>query len=118
VSREQILASRAVIEALAPEGVVLRQGKVIGDYIDAYRVGSHLATRQNFQNLSGDEILTAIGPAWREAKRGYPRALGEALARAGLDPDVASLRSDVVRAIIRFYDPLPFVITSQTKRHQ
>jgi hypothetical protein len=105
-----------VIEALAPEGAILRQGQMLGDSIDAARVGSHLATTRNFQNMTAAEILAAIGPAWVEAVRDYPKALGEALARAGLDPDVASLRNDAVEAIIRFYDPLPFLVTSRALR--
>jgi hypothetical protein len=67
--------------------------------------------------MSGDEVLAAMGPAWREAGRDYPRALGEALARAGLDPDSAALRSVAVKAIIGFYDPLPLMVTSRRKHH-
>ncbi|MBY3433559.1 hypothetical protein HFN89_05300 [Rhizobium laguerreae] len=90
----------------------------MGDRIDAGRVGDHLATTRNFQNMDADGILTALGGAWVEADREYPKVLGEALAMAGLDPDVTSLRSAAIDAIVLFYDPLPLVVTSRTrKRH-
>jgi hypothetical protein len=51
----------------------LRQGKVLGDRIDAGRVGGHLATTHNFQNMDADGILTALGGAWAEPTGIIPR---------------------------------------------
>jgi hypothetical protein len=112
----QTSENRAVIEALGPEGSALRRGDCLGDSIDAAVVGSHLATRRNFKDMSADGVLAALGPVWREVGRDYPRALGEALARAGLEPDVAALRTVAVNAIIAFYNPLPLVVNSRSKR--
>jgi hypothetical protein len=118
VNKAEKHEGRSAIEALAPDTSTLRQGKVLGDHIDAGRIGDHLATTQNFQNLDADGILAALGGAWVEADRDYPKVLGEALTRAGLDPDVTSLRSAAINAIVLFYDPLPLAVTSQTrKRH-
>jgi hypothetical protein len=116
VNKVETHEGRSVIEALSLDHATLRQGKVLGDHIDARRVGDHLATTHNFQDMDADRILTALGRTWVEANREYPKALGEALARAGLDPDVALLRSEAIKGIVRFYDPLPLVITSRVRR--
>lgn len=66
----------------------MRHGSVIGDRVDATRVGSHLAKTQNFQNKEADEVLAALGPAWVEAnnsrRQGALRNVH--LGRAGMSP--------------------------------
>jgi hypothetical protein len=99
-------------------GKELRRGKVLGDFIAAGSVGLHMARLQNFQGLAHADIDSALGPPWSERGKDYPKTLGLALFRAGLDPDVPELRDAAVNAIFEFYNPLPYlVVTSSAKKH-
>jgi hypothetical protein len=87
----------------------LRQGNRLGDLLDAAAVGDDLAVLTNYSGMSKEDILKSLESVRVEEEREYPSILRAALNRAGLDPEVETLRQAVVNAIHLFYNPEPWL---------